>query len=182
MTPLLKLGARRDRVIQESDVWNISPTMCSKALYAKFSTIRAPSLARQLWDANKFDMLVDLLLTYASVALDFMRPFFLKRILDALSDTNDVRTHRAQACVYALLALVCALAKAQMDAAHMWCGRRASMRVRSELMAVIYQKAVRQRDLASLAPEDGKRKGKGKGTGSGESVVLPFLIVIVGIF
>ena len=174
ISPLMQLGSRTNYVLQESDVWNLSPTMRSKAVYTKFTGLqliessKVPPILRRLWIANRHDILIDLSLTYVGIALEFLRPLCLKFILDELSAPDNTgesgRVHRANALIYSALELVVALLKAQIDGQHLWCARRASNRVRTELLASIYDKALKQRDLAGVASKDaeeGAKKAKG---------------------
>lgn len=53
--------------------------------------------------------------------------------------------------------------QAQADAQHMWYGRHASSRIRSELMAAVYDKALKRKDAADMVNNKGpKRKNKEK--------------------
>jgi hypothetical protein len=72
---------------------------------------------------------------FVSVVFNYAGPFFLNRILAAISSGEPEA--RAKAYVYAVLALFCTIAKAESDVNHLWYGRRASTRVRSELMGAI---------------------------------------------
>lgn len=178
MNPLMQLGSRTNYVLQESDVWNLSPTMRSKAVFAKFSGLqilgssKVPPVVRRLWVANRRDIFVDLSLTLVGVGLEFLRPLCLKFILDELSapdmDGESGRIHRANALVYSSLELVVALLKAQIDGQHLWCARRASNRIRTELLASIYNKALKQRDLAGVAS---KEAGEGAKTAKGSLTI-----------
>ena len=116
--------------------------MQARPLYIKFSRTLRSTLFRRLWAANSLDLILDFVLTYVSVVFNYASPFFLKRILDSL----DPRSHptpekRALAYIYAVLAFLSTLCKAQADVQHLWYGRRAATRIRSELMAAIYDKA-----------------------------------------
>jgi hypothetical protein len=48
--------------------------------------------------------------------------------------------------------------KAQTDAQHLWFGRRATTRVRSELMAAIYDKALKRKDFSGIIDKDKKEE------------------------
>jgi ABC-type multidrug transport system fused ATPase/permease subunit len=194
--------------MSESDVWALSPTMQSKPLFMKFSTFipKGPSditkkrisLLKKLWKANSLDLVLDFSLTLTSVVCNYLSPFFLKQILDAVSQpannssdgphlslTNtppmelvqhyiklllNPREIRARAYVYAILAFCASIIKAQSDLQHLWYGRRASVRIRSELMAAIFDKSLKRKDFSGSVDknkdkdkeEDGKGKGKGK--------------------
>ena len=54
------------------------------------------------------------------------------------------------------------LLQAQSDLQHLWCGRRASIRIRQELMASIYDKALKRKDFSGIVHKD-QKEGKGKG-------------------
>ncbi|KAJ3486309.1 hypothetical protein NLI96_g4318 [Meripilus lineatus] len=153
--PLIKRGTTT--TLNESDVWKLSPTFQSRPLYVKFSKLQRSTLLRRLWAANSLDLILDFSLTYVSVIFNYLGPFFLKRILDSLGD--DVRNTpemRSRAYVYAFLAFLSTLCKAQADVQHLWYGRRASTRVRTELMAAIYDKALKRKDFSGIVDKDAK--------------------------
>ncbi|KAG8815537.1 hypothetical protein FRC18_001456 [Serendipita sp. 400] len=136
-------------------------------------------------------MILDFLMTLTSVICNYASPFFLKKILDAVSQPSTVsgnpspslvtsspsftwlhflnpREVRAQAYVYAFLAFLASILKAQSDVQHLWYGRRASTRIRSELMAAIFEKSLKRKDFSGSVdknskPAAGETEGKGKG-------------------
>jgi ABC-type multidrug transport system fused ATPase/permease subunit len=182
--------------LNEKDVWALSPSVSSRPLFIKFSAFAKrvrPLHSKQplvwiLLKAHSLDLLLDFNLTLLSILFNYSSPFFLKRILDAVSvpaaehkseglffqvliytritdatapdPTRPLtpRELRAQALVFAFLALLCTLAKAQADVQHLWYGRRAATRARSELMAAIYDKALKRRDASGLAMKDKEPK------------------------
>ncbi|KAK2461323.1 hypothetical protein APHAL10511_006850 [Amanita phalloides] len=162
--PMIKVGT--SKTLQEKDVWNLSPTMQSRPVFMRFSELRRSSLLRQLWAANSHDIMqvrffilqvkcswprrLDFTLTFVSVLFNYTSPFFLKQILDAASTTNPTRESRSKAYIYAFLAFACSIAKSQCDLQHLWFGRRAATRIRSELMAAIYDKALKRKDFSGL--------------------------------
>ncbi|KAG6830506.1 hypothetical protein H0H92_000347 [Tricholoma furcatifolium] len=153
--PLVQSG--RYITLNEKDVWNLSPTFQSRALFGKFASLSPQmSLIRKLWTANSLDLLLDFSLTVVSVAFNYAGPFFLKRILDAIDLTSPSPQSRAQAYIYAFLAFLCSLCKSQADVQHLWFGRRASTRMRSELMAAIYDKALKRKDFSGIVDRDAK--------------------------
>ncbi|KAG9123240.1 hypothetical protein FRC07_000064, partial [Ceratobasidium sp. 392] len=165
--PLLKRGSAKD--LEESDVWRLSSTLRSKPLFTAFSSIKSPSLPSSSWGttwtlathlvrANSRDLVVEAILTVFSVILNYLGPFYLKRILDAVGRHDPEM--RAKAYVLAGLAFVTAILKALTDAQHMWYGRRASSRMRSELMAVVYDKALKRKDAADMASAKKGQKGR----------------------
>ncbi|QRW13623.1 ABC transporter transmembrane region [Ceratobasidium sp. AG-Ba] len=165
--PLLRRGSSKE--LEESDVWRLSSTLRSKPLFTAFSSIKSPSLPSSSWGttwtlathlvrANSRDLVMEAILTVCSVIFNYLGPFYLKQILDALKK-HDAET-RAKAYVLAGLAFVTAILKALSDAQHMWYGRRASSRMRSELMAVVYDKALKRKDAADMATAKKHQKGR----------------------
>ncbi|KAF8153792.1 multidrug resistance-associated ABC transporter [Crassisporium funariophilum] len=156
--PLVQRG--RYTTLNEQDVWNLSPTMQSRPVFVKFSSIIRSSLLRRLWTANSLDLTLDFMLTFVSVIFNYAGPFFLKRILDAIDLENPTPESRTRAYIYAFLAFACSLFKAQADIQHLWFGRRASTRIRTELMAAIYDKALKRKDFSGITNKDKKEEIK----------------------
>ncbi|KAG1773289.1 hypothetical protein EV702DRAFT_1131440 [Suillus placidus] len=159
--PLITRGS--NMTMCEDDVWKLSPTQQSRPVFIKFSTITRSSLLRRLWAANSKDLILDFCLTYVSVIFTYASPFFLKRILDVI----DVRTaeNRSQAYIYAFLAFLCTLLKAEADVQHLWFGRRAATRMRVELMAAIYDKALKRQDYSGIVDKDKAKEAADKKAG-----------------
>ena len=57
---------------------------------------------------------------------------------------------RARGYIYAFLTFISVLGKAEADVLHLWFGRRAATRIRSELMATIYAKALVRKDYSGI--------------------------------
>ncbi|KZT66167.1 hypothetical protein DAEQUDRAFT_813713 [Daedalea quercina L-15889] len=158
--PLVERGT--NTTLSESDVWSLSPTMQARPLYIKFSQTLRSSLLRRLWAANSLDLILDFVLTYVSVVFNYASPFFLKRILDSLDPHEHPSPEkRALAYIYAVLAFLSTLCKAQADVQHLWYGRRAATRIRSELMAAIYDKALKRKDFSGLVDKGAGKSAKG---------------------
>ncbi|KAF8890823.1 multidrug resistance-associated ABC transporter [Gymnopilus junonius] len=153
--PFIKRG--RNTNMHEADVWNLSPNLRSHPLFVKFNSIRHSTLLHRIWAANSQDLILDFIFTMMSVMFNYASPFFLKHILDAIDEKNPTPEGKAKAYIYSFLAFLCTLLKAQADAQHLWFGRRASVRLRSELMASIYDKALKRRDFSGVVDKD---KGK----------------------
>ncbi|KAF7321054.1 hypothetical protein HMN09_00192800 [Mycena chlorophos] len=150
--PLVLRG--RDTTLNEGDVWNLSPSISSRPIFLKFSSLKSTTLFRRLWAANSFDIIMDFLLTLLSVMFNYAGPFFLKRILDAVDTDNETEKDKGKAYIYASLMFLCSVAKAQCDVQHLWLGRRASTRIRSELMASIYDKALKRLDFSGVIDKE----------------------------
>ncbi|KAI0332220.1 multidrug resistance-associated ABC transporter [Cubamyces sp. BRFM 1775] len=159
VTPLVDRGSHD--TLNEADIWSLSPTMRARPLHIKFSRSTG-KLVKRLWRANSLDLVMDFILTYASIVFNYAGPFFLKRILDAL-DTSELEgspEKKALAFVYAFLAFASSLLKSQADAQHLWFGRRAATRIRLELMSSIYDKALKRKDFSGVVDKGSGEKGK----------------------
>ncbi|KAL0952989.1 hypothetical protein HGRIS_007200 [Hohenbuehelia grisea] len=164
--PLVQRG--RNRTLNEDDIWSLSPTMQSRAVFAKFSQIQRSTLLRKLWAANSLDIIMDFSLTVGSVMFNYAGPFFLKRILDSIESEIQTPETRARAYIYAFLAFTCSLGKAQMDVQHLWLGRRAATHIRSELMSAIYDKALKRKDFSGIVDKDKAREAQEKKDGAAD--------------
>ncbi|KAI0827335.1 multidrug resistance-associated ABC transporter [Trametes gibbosa] len=155
VVPLLDLGTYN--TLNEVDVWSLSPTMQSRPLHIKFSRSTG-KLLKRIWATNSLDLILDFTLTFVSIVFNYAGPFFLKRILDSLAVKGRNPEKRALAFVYAFLAFVSSICKAQADVQHLWFGRRACTRIRSELMASIYDKALKRKDFSGIVDKDAAEK------------------------
>lgn len=127
-------------------------------------------LAAPFSETNGFDLLLDAFLTWISVVLDYASPYFMKQILDALLDPTDENI--ASGFVYASLAFLGTILKAESDVNHLWFSRRAAVRVKSELTSAIYEKALKRKDASGV--------GEGKGAAGVGKIVKWVLIVVTG--
>ncbi|CDZ98657.1 multidrug resistance-associated abc transporter [Phaffia rhodozyma] len=155
--PLIKRGS--SGYLKDDDVYMLSPTQRSQPLYAKFKTIRGSSLLQRLLKAHGFDLLLDLLLTFLSIMLNYAAPFFIKRIIEALAAPTPKKL--SSAYVYATLALIATILKAQSDLNHLWFSRRASVRIKNQLASAIYEKALKRKDKSGVSESKGSA-GTGK--------------------
>ena len=69
---------------------------------------------------------------------------------------------RMKAYFYALLMFACSICKLEADAIHLWFGRRASTRVRTQLMTSIYAKALVRKDYSGIVEEKKTEDSKPK--------------------
>ncbi|KIY74057.1 hypothetical protein CYLTODRAFT_385456 [Cylindrobasidium torrendii FP15055 ss-10] len=146
--PLVTRG--KNTTLNESDVFDLSPSLASRPLFIKFSNIVHSSLLRRLWAANSLDLLLDGWLTVVSVVFNYSVPFFMNRILASIDTKDRTPSQTSQAYIYSLLMFTCTVLKAETDVQHLWFGRRATTRIRSELMAAIYDKALKRRDYSGI--------------------------------
>lgn len=146
--------------LNDEDVWKLSPRFLSRPLFLKWQqpSYQRKTLLRKLWATNALDLILDFVLSYLSVVFNYLGPFFLKRILDSLdpniADEPGSKKGYEIAYVYAGLAFLSQLCKAQAELQHLWYGRRAATRIRMELMAAIYDKALKRKDFSGIVDKD----------------------------
>ncbi|KAF7342473.1 ABC bile acid [Mycena venus] len=169
--PLIKKGTTN--TLADKDVFELSPNLQSRPVFIKFSSLQLPTLLQKLWVANSLDIIVDFVLTIVSVIFNYAGPFFLKRILDAIDKEHPTRRDKGTAYIYAGLMLLCAVLKAQTDLQHLWYGRRAATRMRVELIAAVYDKALKRRDFSGLVDKEkaaeATERAKDKTRGNGQT-------------
>ncbi|QRV95975.1 ABC transporter [Ceratobasidium sp. AG-Ba] len=182
VSPMISIGA--NKALEESDVWQLSREMRTKVLMRQFLQLKRPSLLRRLLVANGRDMFLDMILTFLCAVLDFAPPVFLNLILRALTPnspstsplsavdsyatyTIDVVTSRSRpissrplqpsdAYLFALAACACQILKSQAALQHLYFGRRASVRIKAELVASVYEKALRRKDVLGSVSKKGQ--------------------------
>jgi len=107
VVPLIKKGTYN--TLNEDDVWELSPTLCSRPLTSLFKDLGHARIVWKLWTANSGDMIWDFFLTLVSVTFTYAGPFFLQRILSAID--NPTPENRAKAYIYAFGAFLATLLK-----------------------------------------------------------------------
>ncbi|KZT57684.1 hypothetical protein CALCODRAFT_273206 [Calocera cornea HHB12733] len=148
--PLVWKG--RKKTLNEEDVWSFSPTLQSQPLFEKYRAMRKSTTLRSLFAANSLDLILDCILSFVASICAYAGPFFLKRILDAIANPTPER--RSFAFLFAAMSFGAALLKAEADLLHLWNDRRISTRLKSELMADIYEKSLRRKDFSGVANKD----------------------------
>lgn len=115
---------------------------------------RESTLFRRLFWANSRDILTDFCLTVFSAVINYAQPYFLNLILQEIADQPD-KSKRSKAYVYAIMMFLTSVLKAESDLQHLWFGRRAATRAKTEVMASIYDKALRRKDFSGIVKKDG---------------------------
>jgi ABC-type multidrug transport system fused ATPase/permease subunit len=110
------------------------------------------TLFHQLLAANSLDFILDFTITIASVFLAYCSPIFLRLILETIQ-SGTTRREAALGFVYAGLMFFTGILKAQLDVKHLWHSRRITTRMRSELMAALYDKALKRKDFSGVAQD-----------------------------
>ncbi|KAF8593263.1 hypothetical protein BDV93DRAFT_461555, partial [Ceratobasidium sp. AG-I] len=154
--PLINLGTLRP--LNEKDVWELSRTMRTGILMRKFFQIKRKTLVRQVLAANALDLFLSLFLTLLSTTLSFATPFFLSLTLRAM--TPELET--SDAYLFAIAVCLCQILKSQCDLQYMFYARRASVRVKSELVASVYEKALKRKDISGAVQQENESKTTGK--------------------
>ncbi|KAI0357684.1 multidrug resistance-associated ABC transporter [Trametes cingulata] len=145
LTPLLDLGMTK--TLTEEDIWSLSPLQRARPLHIKFSRTGG-RLFKRLLKTHSLELLVDILLSSVGVWLAYLKPYFLKLILDGLSAPADSSATRTKIYVYAFVSFAASICRSQVDANRLWVSRRASGRVRSELIASIYDKTLQRKHFS----------------------------------
>ncbi|KAJ7062906.1 hypothetical protein C8F01DRAFT_986153 [Mycena amicta] len=153
--PLVKKGTYT--TLNEKDVWSMSPTMQSRPVFVKFQTIYRSTLLRRIIAANSLDITFDIIGTVTGIVFEYAGPYLLKLLLDVLDQKDASLRDKGLAHIYAALMFVCALIKAECNLQHLWVSRRTTARVRSELMAAVYDKALKRKDFSGLVKEKEKQ-------------------------
>ncbi|KAH8103640.1 hypothetical protein DFH11DRAFT_1734778 [Phellopilus nigrolimitatus] len=99
------------------------------------------SLMWKIWAANSLDII-------------YSGSFFLKRIIDAI-DTCSPAAH-ARVYLFAALIFGAQVLKSKADVQHLWFGRLTAVRIRSQLMRGIYDKALKCKDFSGVVNADAK--------------------------
>ncbi|KAJ6516148.1 hypothetical protein C8R45DRAFT_1049577 [Mycena sanguinolenta] len=150
--PLIRRGAIN--ALAEKDVWDLSPTMQARPVFQKFKQLRQSTLLHRLWVSNSSDLLLDASLSILSVILNLSGPFFMNLILSTLE--QPVEGGKRLTYLYVFLAFACQLAKCESDVMHYFYGRRASIRMNTELMVAIYEKTLKRCDFAGIVDAEAK--------------------------
>nr|XP_018259698.1 ATP-binding cassette transporter [Kwoniella dejecticola CBS 10117]OBR81856.1 ATP-binding cassette transporter [Kwoniella dejecticola CBS 10117] len=155
----IAFGASKE--LEPEDLPKLSLTQQTAVVFDRFNQLKTSSLLRQIFLANKLDLALDAGLTLLAVVFNYAGPYFLKRILDGLD--NKSSRAMSQAYIFAFLAFLASTAKALVDLLHLWHGRRATVRIKAELTAAIYDKALRRKDASGIvtAKEDDDKANDG---------------------
>ncbi|ORY29629.1 putative ATP-binding cassette transporter protein YOR1 [Naematelia encephala] len=156
VSPIVAFGNTKELEIE--DMPPMSMTNQTEISFDRFKKVKSRSLIFRVLRAHRMDLMIDFFMSVISVILNYAGPFFLKRILDGLT----VRTPDAmsKAYIFAVLAFLASSFKALSDVIHLYHGRRACVRIKSELTAAIYDKALRRRDVSGVVDEKEKEPSK----------------------
>ncbi|GAA6053022.1 hypothetical protein JCM3770_002387 [Rhodotorula araucariae] len=134
------------------DVWKLPETMQSQGVKQDTEKLKWTRIISRIFFNNSLDLILSLTLGLTSSFLSYASPFFLKQILEALTPpapgTPYDPTLRQNAYIYALLAFVAQVSRAEVDLQQLWHERRAITRARTQLMGEVYEKALKRKDAS----------------------------------
>ncbi|GAA5886210.1 hypothetical protein JCM16303_004461 [Sporobolomyces ruberrimus] len=158
ISPLIKQG--QVKKMGYGDVWSLPREMSSRGIRETSPGERFKRLIPQIFFNNSQDLVLSLVLGLVSSFLSYCSPYFLKQILQSLTPPIDGGDEpydkglRKSAFIYGGLAFVAQIARAEVDLQQLWHERRAIIRCRSQLMADVYEKALKRRDPSGATGED----------------------------
>lgn len=161
----------RSRPLGPMDVWSLSLNNRAEVLSRRFKSLKSTTLTRKLLRASARDIAIDATLKLLAVSSEYLRPFFIQKILEnltvaytskpaadmTLSPTStvyrfighdDLSPWRPieKAYLYTFLAFLSALCKTLAQQRHFHYARRIGMRLRSELTIALFEKSLRRRE------------------------------------
>nr|XP_019008083.1 ATP-binding cassette transporter [Kwoniella pini CBS 10737]OCF46864.1 ATP-binding cassette transporter [Kwoniella pini CBS 10737] len=154
----IAFGASKE--LDPEDLPKLSLKQQTAIVFDRFNQLKTSSLLKQIFLANKLDLGSDAALTLLAVVFNYAGPYFLKKILDGI-DNKSARA-MSQAYIFAFLAFLASTLKALVDLLHLWHGRRAALRIKAELTAAIFDKALRRKDASGIVTtkEDEEKEAK----------------------
>ncbi|OCF31742.1 ATP-binding cassette transporter [Kwoniella heveanensis BCC8398] len=164
----IRLGASQE--LEPEDLPVLSITQQTAVVFDKFRQVTSSTLLRKILYVNRLDLLLDGGLTMIAVVFNYAGPYFLKKILEGLD--NKSPEAMSQAYIYAILAFLASVFKALVDLLHLWHSRRATVRIKAELTAAIYDKALRRKDASGVVnskEEEGKEGAKSEKKSNADS-------------
>lgn len=165
----MRLALRRP--LLPADIWRLRAINDTRLLFSKFrastytSRGKRPSLALRLLRANARDIILDICYTLSSVTLSYGSTYLMKAILEAIAQASmedeekdksgrNVRdvgpwTPREHAFVFALASVLIQVLMYVLKLLNFHHARQVGLRVRSVMVAELFQKTLKRRDLAS---------------------------------
>ncbi|KAI9220234.1 hypothetical protein BC828DRAFT_384016 [Blastocladiella britannica] len=158
VTPIIMLGERK--VLSMDDVWALLPKDAALSAHRAFSfqLTNGPgvTLFKAIYRTVRHLALIQLLLALSVALLEFTGPFFLNRIVNYLEEGKHLddsggesRTSTARLpWFYIFGLLVAGLVRAVVENRVYFIGRRMGLRIKSALVAHIYSKVLRRRQVS----------------------------------
>ena len=172
MAPLLSIAYKR--TLNGSDVWQLSPFFQTANIYPVFKRIlgetERPSLLWRITKFTAFDLVVTTLCSLVIAFFSFSFPYFLKKILEALTSTDS--DLRARAYHLALLAFVVNVLQQLVELIRAWHSRRSYERVRGVLITMVFEKATRKKDTSGSVGHRKLDKDEEEASGSDSGRIM----------
>ncbi|KAF8134041.1 hypothetical protein K438DRAFT_1787395 [Mycena galopus ATCC 62051] len=171
----MKKACRRGthKTLQHNDVFELNPNIQSRPVLIKFSSLQqhkgADPAVKTLGDQfpryhARIPLSSGLCISSASLnstshsaaslsPSQYWCPLY-RRVLDAINTPTPTHRDKGTTYNYALLMLICAVFKAQINMQHLWYSRRASTRLHVELIAAVYDKALKRKDFSGGVSKD----------------------------
>ncbi|GAA5856811.1 hypothetical protein JCM8547_008855 [Rhodosporidiobolus lusitaniae] len=147
------------------DVWQLPTTMMSEGLERSAARLTSTRVIPRIFFNNSLDLILSITLGLTGSALSYLSPYFLRNILDSLSSPDPNPALRQSAYIYALLAFLSQIAKAEVDLQQLSTERRAIIRAKTQLTGEVYGKALRRRDMSGVVVKKEEEEKKASGGG-----------------
>lgn len=144
MNPMLRLARRQ--TLNEPDIWRLSPFFKHHIIFPVFQRMPGSTLLRKISYFTAFDLAVTSLCSLCIAFLSFSFPYFLKKILEALTSSSPEL--KAKAYHLALLGFLCNLLQMNLELVRQWHSRRSYERVRGALITMVFDKATKRKDTS----------------------------------
>ncbi|KAH8106617.1 hypothetical protein DFH11DRAFT_1231755 [Phellopilus nigrolimitatus] len=131
-----------------------------RPVFREFADLKQSSLMWKIWAANSLHIIysgsffLKCVLRSLSSILSFAWQLDFRRIIDAI-DTCSPAAH-ARVYLFAALIFGAQVLKSKADVQHLWFGRLTAVRIRSQLMRGIYDKALKCKDFSGVVNADAK--------------------------
>ncbi|GAA5987197.1 hypothetical protein JCM11641_006056 [Rhodosporidiobolus odoratus] len=171
----------RSRPLLPSDVFNLALNNRAEVLSRRFSSLHSKTLTRRLLRASARDIAIDASLKLVASTSEYLRPYFIQKILENLtlaysspspsaSSHSPAWTPIEKAYLFTALAFLSMLCKTLAQQRHFHYARRIGMRLRSELTVEVFEKALERRETPGKG--EGGNAGEGKSASTGKVVSM----------
>lgn len=161
MAPIMRLALQRP--LLPSDIWRLRFTNDTRIIFSKFRAGARNArgekigLALRIVKANLRDVVLDAIYKVCGVTLAYAGPALMKKILEAISQAAAPNqppiepgewTPRQRAFIFALTTLLLTFVRYIAELLNFHHARQVGLRIRSEMVAALFEKALRRRNMA----------------------------------
>ncbi|CAO1622828.1 unnamed protein product [Parajaminaea phylloscopi] len=182
MAPLMKLSLSRP--LLPSDIWRLRSINDTRMLYSKFrltgmlTSGKQAGLTIRLLRANARDIVLDMCYTLTSVTLSYGTTYMMKLILEAIGEASSEDeasremassqrlgewTPRKRAFVFASVSVLLQVAMYVLKLLNFHHARQVGLRIRSVMVAELYEKALKRRNLSHVDAHEPERPVSNEG-------------------